>query len=287
MKKLKTKLAFAPLFFLMAIAYVFPIISNVIKSFQNEAGEYVGLKNYADVLSSYYFLDSLWFTLKIAFISTTIAMCIAIVVALALRETFIGKKIVLFLFQYNLCMPHIVVAMMMVMLLSQTGIVSSICYSLGLIKEAGDFIWLVRDSRGLGIMITFIWKYFPYIGLSVLGVLQSTSREYEQQAAVLGVGKWRRFFHVILPQIISATSTATIVVFSAAFGEYEIPAILSTASHRTLSIMVYMKYCDLATQNKPHAYAMMLMQTIVLMVIILCFYYLTNGGGVRHESKKS
>ena len=278
---MKKKLAFAPLFILMAIAYIFPILSNVINSFKNDKGEYVGFKNYTDVLSSYYFLDSLWFTLKIAFVATAIAMCIAIVAALALRETFVGKKIVLFLFQYNLCMPHIVVAMMMVMLLSQTGIVSSICYTLGITKQAEDFIFLIRDSKGIGITLTFIWKYFPYIGLSVLGVLQSTSLEYERQAAVLGVGKWKRFFHVILPQIIPATSMATIVVFAAAFGEYEIPAILSSASHRTLSIMIYMKYCDLSTRNMPHAYAMMIMQTLILMVIILCFYKLTNRGRSR------
>lgn len=272
------KLAFVPLFILMAIAYVFPILSNVINSFKNDNGEYVGLKNYTDVLSSYYFLDSLWFTLKIAFIATAVAMCIAIVAALALRETFVGKKIVLFLFQYNLCVPHIVVAMMMVMLLSQTGIISSICYTLGITKQAEDFIFLIRDSKGIGIIITFIWKYFPYIGLSVLGVLQSASLEYERQAAVLGVGKWKRFIYVILPQIIPTTSMATIVVFAAAFGEYEIPAILSSASHRTLSIMIYMKYCDLSTQNVPHAYAMMIMQTLILMIIILSFYWLTNRG---------
>ena len=288
MNKLKTKLAFVPLFLLMAIAYVFPIASNIIKSFQNEKGEYVGLKNYADVLSSYYFLDSLWFTLKIAVLSTLIAMCIAIIVALALRETFVGKKIVLFLFQYNLCMPHIVVAMMMVMLLSQTGVVSSICYALGITESAEDFWFLIRDSKGIGITLTFIWKYFPYIGLSVLGVLQGTSLEYEKQAAVLGVGKWKRFVHVILPQIIPATKVAVIVVFAAAFGEYEIPAILSSASHRTLSIMIYMKYCDMTTRNLPEAYAMMVMQTVILMTLILGFYWLTSSGRRhRHEKKKS
>ena len=270
--------AFLPMLVLMALAYVFPLFSNLIKSLRDGEGQFVGLQNYIEVLRSYYFLDSLFFTLKIAFACTALSLCIAVIVALALRESFAGKKLVLLLFQYNLGMPHIVVAMMMLMLLSQTGIASSIAYRLGLSAGAGDFPWLVRDSRGLGIMICFVWKYFPYIGLSALGVLQGASLEYEQQAAVLGVGKFKRFFHVVLPRIIPAVSTAAIIVFAAAFGEYEIPAILGSTAHRTLSVMVYLKYCDMSTRNLPQAYAMMIMMTLVLMLIILTFFALIRWG---------
>jgi len=178
-------LAFAPLLLLMGAAYTLPVLSNLVKSLQNEQGEYVGLKNYADVLSSYYFLDSLRFTLRIALVTAAAAMLIALIVALALRETFAGKKLVLFLFQYNICLPHIAAAMMIIMLLSQMGAVSSLAYRLGITDSAKAFPWLVRDAKGLGITITFVWKYFPYIGLSVLGVLQGASRSYEEQAAKL------------------------------------------------------------------------------------------------------
>ena len=270
-------LAFAPLGLLMAAAYTLPVLSNLVKSLQNEKGEYVGLKNYADVLSSYFFKDSLFFTLRIAFVTTFAAMMIAVVVALALRETFVGKRIVLFLFQYNLCMPHIVAAMMMIMLLSQVGVLSSLAYRAGLTDSAKAFPWLVRDSRGIGITIAFVWKYFPYIGLSVLGVLQSVSPEYERQAATLGAGRRQRFFHIVLPQIIPATATASIIVFASSFGEYEIPALLGASAHRTLSVMVYMKYCDMSTRDLPAAYAMMTMMSLVLMAVIVSYYLLTTG----------
>ena len=275
-KKIEKALAFLPLFLLMGGAYLIPILSNIVNSLQNDAGEFVGLRNYADVWNSYYFLDSFGFTLKIALITTVVATILAIIVAMALRETFAGKKIVLFLFQYNLCVPHMVVAMMMVMLLSQTGVVSTLSNLLGFTEGAEDFPWLVRDSRGIGIILTFVWKYFPYIGLSALGILQGASLEYEHQAAVLGVGKYRRFFHVILPNIIPAITVAMIMVFTAAFGEYEIPALLGSSAHRSLSMMIYMKFCDLSTRNVPQAYAMMSMMVIALMAVIVTFYVLTS-----------
>ena len=262
----------------MGGAYLIPILSNIASSLKNEAGEFVGLQNYVDVWNSYYFLDSFRFTLKIALITTILSTVLAVMAAMALRETFLGKKLVLFLFQYNLCLPHMAVAMMMVMLLSQTGLVSTLSNLLGLTEGAEDFPWLVRDSRGIGIALTFIWKYFPYIGLSALGVLQGASLEYEQQAACLGVGKYRRFFHVILPNIIPAITVAMIMVFAAAFGEYEIPALLGSSAHRSLSMMIYMKFCDLSTRNVPQAYAMMSMMVLALMAVIVTFYTITWKG---------
>ena len=271
-KRIEKCLAFLPLFLLMGGAYLIPVLSNITNSLKDEAGDYVGLQNYADVWNSYYFLDSFWFTLKIALVTTVVSTVLAIIAAMALRETFIGKKLVLFLFQYNLCMPHIAVAMMAVMLLSQTGALSTLSNLLGLTEGAADFPWLVRDSRGIGIALTFVWKYFPYIGLSALGVLQGASLEYEQQAAVLGVGKYRRFFHVILPNILPAITVAMIMVFTAAFGEYEIPALLGSSAHRSLSMMIYIKFCDLSTRNVPQAYAMMSMMVIALMAVIVTCY---------------
>ncbi len=268
-------LAFLPLFLLMGGSYLIPILSNIVNSLRNDVGDYVSFRNYTDVWNSYYFLDSFWFTLKIALITTIVSTLLAIIVAMALRETFFGKNIVLFLFQYNLCIPHMVVAMMMIMLLSQTGVVSMLSHMLGFTEGAESFPWLVRDSKGIGIILTFVWKYFPYIGLSALGILQGASLEYEHQAAVLGVGKYKRFFHVILPNILPAISVAMIMVFTAAFGEYEIPALLGSSAHRSLSMMIYMKFCDLSTRNVPQAYAMMSMMVIALMAVIVTFYGIT------------
>jgi ABC-type Fe3+ transport system permease subunit len=129
----------------------------------------------------------------------------------------------------------------------------------------------------VGLVIAFTWKFFPYIGMSVLGVLQGASTEFEMQAACLGLGKFKRFVHITLPLIVPATSIASIIVFAAAFGDYEIPAILGSSSHRMLSIYTYTLFTDSALMNKPHAYVLMILMTLVLMVIILLYRHLTMG----------
>lgn len=260
---------------LMALGYIVPVVSNVIMSLQDEAGNFVGLANYERVLTSYYFTDSLLFTLKVSIASTFIAMVIAVVVALALRQTFVGKKLVVFMFQLNLTIPRMAAAMMLVLLLSQTGMLSQISCTLGLTDTASQFPLIVRDSGGLGLIAAFAWKFFPYIGMSVLGILQGASQEYEDQAAVLGVGKFKRFWHITLPMIIPATSIASIIVFAAAFGDYEIPTILGSSTHRMLSIYTYMTYSDPVMMDRPASYVLMVAMIVILAVVILLYRQLT------------
>lgn len=273
--KLSVAISFVPLVGLMVLGYAVPIFTNVLYSLQDESGAFVGLENYQSVFTSYYFVDSLLFTLKVSICSTFLAMVIAVVVALALRQTFVGKRLVVFMFQFNLTIPRMAAAMMLLLLLSQTGMLSQLCCYFGITEDAGAFPWIVRDSQGLGLILAFTWKFFPYIGMSVLGILQGASLEYEQQAATLGVGRFKRFWHITLPMIIPATSIASIIVFAAAFGDYEIPTILGSTSHRMLSVFTYAKFTDFALMDKPEAYVLMVVMAVVLTVIILLYRQLT------------
>jgi putative spermidine/putrescine transport system permease protein len=202
-------------------------------------------------------------------------MGVAIVVALALRQSFAGKKLVVLMFQFNLTVPRMAFAMMILLLLSQTGFLSQIAHRFGWIETGSSFPWFVRDSGGMGIILAFSWKFFPYIGMSVLGVLQGASQEYEDQAAVLGVGPFRRFWHVILPMIIPATSIASIIVFAAAFGDFELPTILGNSTHRVLSVFTYLKYSDPVMRDRPESFVLMIIMSLILMLVILLYRHLT------------
>jgi putative spermidine/putrescine transport system permease protein len=277
-KRLPILASFLPLIVLMAIAYIWPVAAIIRGSFSDEAGLFAGWQNYADVLGSYYFRDSLWFSLRVSLISTFLSVALAAVLAMALRDTFAGKKIALFLSQYNLSIPRMAAAMIMVFLLSQTGLASAVSHALGFTESVGDFPWLVYDANGKGLIIVFVWKFFPYICISMLGVLQGASLEYEQQAATLGIGKWRRFFFVVLPTAAPAIAVSSILVFAASFGDYEAPAILGSAQGRSLSVMLYLKYVDPDMRDRPEAFAIMVLMGLVLMAAIVTCRRLAAGG---------
>jgi putative spermidine/putrescine transport system permease protein len=260
----------------MAVAYVWPIITNIQGSFTDQNGQFVGWDNYVSVLNSYYFWDSLLFSLKISLVATAVSVVLATILALALRETFVGKKIAVFICQYNLSVPRLAAAMIVVFLVSQTGFLSSISHALGFTESLKDFPWLVYDSGGIGLILVFTWKFVPYIAMATLGILQGASLEYEHQAATLGVNKIKRFFFVLLPTIIPATAVSSILVFASAFGDYEVPAVLGSAQERALPVLVYLKYYDSNFRNQPEAFVLMIIMTLVLSAIILTYRWLTK-----------
>ena len=57
-----------------------------------------------------------------------------------------------FFFQIPLVIPHLVVAITIVFLLSPTGLLSRVAQLLGLIKTSSEFPLLINDRFGIGIM---------------------------------------------------------------------------------------------------------------------------------------
>ena len=126
------------------------------------------LEAYAAVFTSREFYLSFLLTFHIAFTSTVISSVLAIGAALLLRRSFIGKSVINFLFQLNLTVPHIVGAIGILYLFSQSGSFARLGYHWGLIAKPGDFPALVFDPYAIGIILQYVWKEIPFIGVIVL-----------------------------------------------------------------------------------------------------------------------
>ncbi len=106
-----------------------------------------------------------------------------------------------FLYQLNLPVPHVVSAIGILFLFSQSGLLSRTGAQLGLLEFPKDFPVVVRDKYGIGMMLSFIWKEVPFVGVIVLAVLQALGVDYEDLARSLGANRWQRFRYVILPLV--------------------------------------------------------------------------------------
>ena len=85
---------------------------------------HLGLHGYASILISARYADGLGLSLWASLASTTISAGLAVGAALLIRRTSWSRKLALFLFQFNLPIPHIVAAIGVLFLLSQSGLLS-------------------------------------------------------------------------------------------------------------------------------------------------------------------
>jgi len=214
------------------------------------------LDAYAAIFASREFYRSFLLTFHIAATSTVISAVLAVGAALLLRRTFIGKRVITFLFQLNLTVPHLVGAIGILYLFSQSGSFARLGYQWGLIDRPADFPALVFDPFAIGIILQYVWKEVPFIGVIVLANMQAIGHDYESVARSLGASRWQAFRHVLLPMIAPGVLSASVMVFAFTFGAYEIPALLGQNYPAALPVLAYRLYTDVDLAARPQAMAM-------------------------------
>jgi len=263
--------AVAVILFLFVGGLIFGILQSLeVNPFTGSFRD-IKIDSYKTIFATATFRTSFIMTFFIALTATFLSMVFAIITALMLRKTFVGKKLVAFTYQIPIPMPHIVVAVGVMMLLSQSGLFSRIFYHLGVTSVPSDFPVLVKDDLGIGIILVYLWKQIPYIGVIVLAILQSVATDYEEVAHSLGASKWQSFRHVLLPLIIPGITPASIVCFSFAFGAYEVPFLMGKTRPTMLSVYSYQLYESLDLVGRPQAMAVSVFVALFVMLLVVAY----------------
>jgi putative spermidine/putrescine transport system permease protein len=256
----KIVLMLAPAIALIGVLFGGGLLLGFLQSLQAMPGE-VGptLHAYRTVLGARTFLASLGFSLYIALTATILSALIAVAAAMLLRQTFFGRGLIGFLFQINLTIPHVVGAIGILYLFSQSG-------SFARLAAATAFI---DDRNAIGIILHYVWKEVPFIGLILLSQMQSIGHEYEAASRSLGATRWQAFRHVTLPLVAPGLIAASVIVFAFSFGAYEVPLILGPNAPAALPVLAYRAYVDVDLAARPQAMAMAMVIALISAALIL------------------
>ncbi|MBA2316604.1 MAG: ABC transporter permease subunit [Euzebyales bacterium] len=236
----------------------------------------VSLGAYQRLIGDQAFQASLWLTLRLAITSTVVSAVLAIAGGMLIRGTRRGQRLSTFLFQFNLPMPHLVGAAAMLLLLSQSGLVSRLAFSLGIVDSASAFPALNNDRLGVAIMAEYIWKEVPFIGVVVLAALRGEVQPYEEAAQVLGATAWQRFRYVILPLLMPGVLSTCIIVFAFTFGSFEVPYLLGQPFPAVLPVLAYRQYTDVDLASRAEAMAISFVVALLVSVMVLVYLRLSS-----------
>lgn len=234
------------------------------------------LEAYRRVFSDLAFGRSLLLTLWIGGVSTAVSTLLALIAALTLRRAFLGKRLATFIFQSNLPIPHLVGAIGILFLFSQSGFLARLGHLAGLIQVPADFPALVFDPYALGIILEYVWKSSVFIGIILLVALQAIGEEYEDVAQTLGASRWQRFRHVTLPLLRPAILSASILVFAFTFGAFEVPLLLGARYPSALPVLAYRLYTNVDLNARPEAMAMSVIIAVIITILIAFYMRLTR-----------
>lgn len=278
-ERTKILLLLAPALLIIGLLFFGGLLVGLMRSFSYMP--VIGLTEpnfnaYISVFTSREFYLSFLLSFHISFTSTVISSVLAIGAALLLRRQFIGRALVNFLFQLNLTVPHLVGAIGILYLFSQSGSFARLAAEWGMIAKPGDFPALVFDPYAIGIILQYVWKEVPFIGVIVLANMQALGEDYESVARSLGASRWQAFWHVLIPLIFPGVLSASVIVFAFTFGAYEIPAILGANYPAALPVLAYRKYTDVDLAARPEAMAMAIVIALLSAVMIYLYVRYTR-----------
>ncbi len=238
----------------------------------------LSLQAYHNILFSEEYAGVFWsgllLTIWISVGSTLISASLALATALLLRRSFVGKRIAVFMYQLNLPVPHVVAAIGILFLFSQSGLLSRTGAQLGLFSYPADFPVVVKDKYGIGIILSFVWKEVPFIGVIALAVLQSLGVDYEDLARSLGANRWQRFRYVILPLVMPGLLSGSILVFAFTFGSYEVPAILGVRLPRALTVTAVRFFRNPDLNARTEGMAISIIISVIVFFLVLGYMWL-------------
>jgi putative spermidine/putrescine transport system permease protein len=241
----------------------------------------ISMHHFTNVLLDPDFGKSLFLTLHISITSTLIAAAVSVVLALSLMRWAADNKAVNFILQIPLTMPHLVIAISVILLLAPSGLFSRFFSALSIIDSSSGFPLLVNDSWGIGILTVYIWKEIPFITFMLLSVLKNMGTELTEVGATLNASRWRRFTHIILPIIAPSLGAACLIVFAFTFGAFEVPYLLGRSYPQALPVWAYKNYSDIDLLARPEGIAIGLIIAVIVIFAIVLSQILLHFGRRR------
>jgi multiple sugar transport system permease protein len=204
----RTALAFlAPMLVVLLAVAVFPILYSFwvslfdLKLTRPHRVPFVGLENYARVLSDPMFWASVGRTVSFTVMSVAGIMVLGLGTALLLDEQFPGRRVLSAILLIPWAIPYVANALMWKWIYdSGYGALNGLLYQLDFIDKY--MVWLGDTEKTLPLIANaFVWKEVPLASLLLLVTLKSIPAELYAAARVDGADVWRRFFHVTLPAL--------------------------------------------------------------------------------------
>ncbi|MCI9313522.1 MAG: sulfate ABC transporter permease subunit CysT [Lachnospiraceae bacterium] len=191
--------------FMLSVLVLIPLASILISTAQ------LDLKDFIDIVTSRQIVSGYIVSLSCSFIAALVNAVFGLMLAwVIVRYDFPGRRLMDGLIELPFALPTAVAGISLTYLYSDQGWIGSI------FARAGIKIAYTR----IGITIAMIFVGIPFVVRSLQPVLEKLDRQYEEAALMLGAGRTRTFFRVILPELFPALLAGFGLAFARGIGEY-------------------------------------------------------------------
>ena len=166
------------------------------------SGTFIGVENFTWAIGSRGFWNAVTNSLVWTFGSVALEMLLGLGLALLLHQQFRLRGLVRTLVLFPYLMPTIVAVMIWrYMVHDIVGIINHLLLQIGLIQQ--PLLWLNSTKFAmLSVILVGVWKFFPFVVIALLGILQAIPQAQYEAARIDGANAWQQFLYITFPHIL-------------------------------------------------------------------------------------
>ena len=191
---------------IMALFTVYPLLDSLRIAFTNKSVlkdnfDYVGLDNFARLLSDDIFWISLYHSLTLTSVVILLQFVLGLILAMAMQQKLPGMTVFKSIIMASWVIPvAATVIMFKFMAQPDIGLINLILRFIGL--SSLTRYWFGDPNVALAfIILLHLWRNVPFYGIAFLAAMQAIPRSYYEAAEIDGANAWTKFVHITLPGI--------------------------------------------------------------------------------------
>ena len=198
----------SPTFVILTVLSIYPFVYTLYYSLTNfyyiskDGLDFVGLKNYADLVRNPYFIraviNTIKFTVACTLLETVAGVAVAVYVN-GLRHFKKNMRTILLL--PNLLPPVTAALIWKIMLSNNYGIINEFLRFM----HIPVFNWFFDTRTAMPVIILIdVWQCMPFVFLLIYASLQTVPQTLYEAAKIDGANKWHEFRYITMPCISGA-----------------------------------------------------------------------------------
>jgi len=248
--------------------------------------EFVGLGNYASILTDGLFWKDTINTVIIMVVTVGVELVIGFIFAMVMHRVIFARGVV----RTSILIPYGIITVVSAFAWQFTFSLSN-----GWVNSWFDWLpWIGPDTNWFGdhwpamfaIMVSEIWKTTPFMSLLLLAGLSQVSEDMIEAAQVDGATWWQRLWKVILPNMRAAIMVAVLFRALDAFRIFDNIFVMTRGAQDTesSSFLTYRQVIEQFQLGLGSALSVLLFLTVLLLAFLIVKLFRVDLAQARGES---
>jgi multiple sugar transport system permease protein len=276
----------APFIALYVLFLIGPVLLGVVISLFNTTtvtpglGEFVGLSNYADVLSNKDFWASMWHSVLFTMLTTPLLVLLPLLFAVLASRLSRGRWFFRLAFFAPFVVPSSAVCLIFAFMYTpETGLITNAFGWFGL--TAPDFLGSTSGAWFAVVLLT-LWWTFGFNFILYTAAIQEISEEVYEAAAIDGAGPWQQIRSITVPLLAPTMSLVFILQLLASLKVFDQIFLLLAGgpNYSTRPVIEYIYDTGFTAYRGGYASAATMVYFVVLVAVSTGWLLLRRRNGV-------